>query len=182
MRFDDTNPTKEKSEFVESIKADNQMAWCRLGRQTVFCIWLFPGQMYEAAVKLIQKGKPMYVTWQQNQIREYRGTLTEPGKESPYRNRSVERTCSFLKNEKQRQICRRRESASCQDRYGISEHEYARPGYLCVAHMTHHRTGDTWCIYPMYDFAIPSRMRLRESHIPSVLWSLRITDHCMTGL
>ena len=139
-------------------------------------------QMYEAAVKLIQKGKAYVCDLTADQIREYRGTLTEPGKESPYRNRSVEENLQLFEEMKEGKYADGEKVLRAKIDMASPNMNMRDPVIYRVAHMTHHRTGDTWCIYPMYDLPIPSRMRLRESHIPSVLWSLRITDHCMTGL
>ena len=131
--------------------------------------------------KTDQKGKAYVCDLTADQIREYRGTLTEPGKESPYRNRSVKRTCSFLKNERSKYADGEKVLRAKID-MASPNMNMRDPVIYRVAHMTHHRTGDTWCIYPMYDFAHPIEDAIEESHIPSVLWSLRITDHCMTGL
>ncbi len=110
--------------------------------------------MYEAAVKLIKKGKAYVSDLSAEQIREYRGTLTEPGKESPYRNRSVEENLDLFERMKTANS-RTEESTPCEDRYGITEYEHARPGHLPCSPHAHHNTGDKWCIYPMYDFAHP---------------------------
>jgi len=121
MRFDDTNPTKEKTEFVDSIKADIQWLGADWKDHLYYASDYFP-QMYEAAVKLIKKGKAFVCDLSAEEIREYRGTLTEPGKESPYRNRSIEENLELFRGRKQ--------STPRENRYGITEHQYERPGYL----------------------------------------------------
>ena len=154
MRFDDTNPTKEKVEFVESIKADIKWLGADWEDRLYFASDYFD-QMYEAAVKLIKKGKAFVCDLTADEIREYRGTLTEPGKESPYRNRSVEENLDLFERMKKGEF----EDGSKVLRAKI---DMASPNINMrdlviyrVAHMTHHNTGDKWCIYPMYDFAHP---------------------------
>ena len=163
MRFDDTNPTKEKTEFVESIKEDIKWLGADWKDHLYFASDYFD-QMYRCAVKLIKKGKAFVCDLTAEQMREYRGTLTEPGKESPYRNRSVEENLELFENMRAESM-QMGESASCKRL--IWHHRISicvTRSFINVARMTHHNTGDKWCIYPMYDFAHPIRGCNRESH------------------
>ena len=154
MRFDDTNPTKEKEEFVESIKKD--IAW--LGAdwedRLYFASDYFP-QMYENAVKLIKKGKAYVCDLTADEIRAYRGTLTEPGKNSPYRDRSVEENLRLFEEMKEGRYADGEKVLRAKIDMASPNINMRDPVIYRVAHMTHHRTGDQWCIYPMYDFAHP---------------------------
>ena len=154
MRFDDTNPTKEKEEFVESIKKD--IAW--LGAdwedRLYFASDYFP-QMYENAVKLIKKGKAYVCDLTADEIRAYRGTLTEPGKNSPYRDRSVEENLRLFEEMKEGRYADGEKVLRARIDMASPNINMRDPVIYRVAHMTHHRTGDQWCIYPMYDFAHP---------------------------
>ena len=154
MRFDDTNPTKEKEEFVESIKKD--IAW--LGAdwedRLFFASDYFP-QMYENAVKLIKKGKAYVCDLTADEIRAYRGTLTEPGKDSPYRDRSVEENLRLFEEMKEGKYADGEKVLRAKIDMASPNINMRDPVIYRVAHMTHHRTGDKWCIYPMYDFAHP---------------------------
>ena len=154
LRFDDTNPTKEKEEFVDSIKEDVAWLGADWGDRLYFASNYFP-QMYEAAVKLIKKGKAFVCQLSAEEIREYRGTLTEPGKNSPYRDRSIEENLRLFEEMKEGKY----EDGSMVLRARIDmaspNINMRDPVIYRVAHMTHHNTGDDWCIYPMYDFAHP---------------------------
>ncbi|MCD8365514.1 MAG: glutamine--tRNA ligase/YqeY domain fusion protein [Clostridiales bacterium] len=154
MRFDDTNPTKEKEEFVESIKADIEWLGADWEDRLYFASDYF-GQMYEAAVKLIKKGKAYVCDLTPEEIREYRGTLTEPGRESPYRNRSVEENLELFENMKNGAYGDGEKVLRAKIDMASPNMNMRDPILYRVAHMNHHRTGDTWCIYPMYDFAHP---------------------------
>ena len=154
MRFDDTNPTKEKVEFVESIKKDIEWLGADWEDRLYFASDYF-GQMYEAAVKLIKKGKAFVCDLSAEEIREYRGTLTEPGKESPYRNRSVEENLSLFEKMKNGEFEDGSKVLRAKIDMASPNINMRDPVIYRVAHMNHHRTGDTWCIYPMYDFAHP---------------------------
>ncbi|MCD8217048.1 MAG: glutamine--tRNA ligase/YqeY domain fusion protein [Clostridiales bacterium] len=154
MRFDDTNPTKEKEEFVESIKADIEWLGADWEDRLFFASDYF-GRMYEAAVTLIKKGKAYVCDLTPEEIREYRGTLTEPGKESPYRNRSVEENLELFENMKNGVYADGEKVLRAKIDMASPNINMRDPIIYRVAHMTHHRTGDTWCIYPMYDFAHP---------------------------
>ncbi len=154
LRFDDTNPTKEKTEFVESIKED--IAW--LGADWEDRLYFasdYFGQMYECAVKLIKKGKAYVCDLTADQIREYRGTLTEPGKESPYRNRSVEENLELFENMKNGCYADGEKVLRAKIDMASPNINMRDPVIYRVARMTHHNTGDKWLIYPMYDFAHP---------------------------
>ena len=154
MRFDDTNPTKEKVEFVESIKKDIQWLGADWEDRLFFASDYFE-QMYEAAVKLIKKGKAFVCDLTAEEIREYRGTLTEPGKNSPYRDRSVEENLQLFEEMKAGKYADGEKVLRAKIDMASPNINMRDPVIYRVAHMTHHRTGDTWCIYPMYDFAHP---------------------------
>lgn len=154
MRFDDTNPTKEKEEFVESIKEDIQWLGADWEDRLYFASDYFD-KMYEAAVSLIKKGKAYVCDLSAEEIRQYRGTLTGPGKESPYRDRSVEENLQLFEAMKNGQVGDGERVLRAKIDMASSNMNMRDPVIYRVAHMTHHRTGDTWCIYPMYDFAHP---------------------------
>ncbi|MDY4404217.1 glutamine--tRNA ligase/YqeY domain fusion protein [Blautia sp.] len=154
MRFDDTNPTKEKSEFVESIKADIKWLGADWEDRLFFASDYFD-QMYEAAMKLIKKGKAFVCDLTADQIREYRGTLTEPGKESPYRNRTVEENLQLFEEMREGKYGDGEKVLRAKIDMASPNMNMRDPVIYRVARMTHHNTGDKWCIYPMYDFAHP---------------------------
>lgn len=154
MRFDDTNPTKEKTEFVESIKEDIQWLGADWEDRLYFASDYFP-RMYDAAVRLIKKGKAYVCDLTADQIREYRGTLTEPGKESPYRNRSVEENLALFEQMRDGVYGDGEKVLRAKIDMASPNMNMRDPVIYRIAHMNHHRTGDTWCIYPMYDFAHP---------------------------
>lgn len=154
MRFDDTNPTKEKEEFVESIKADIEWLGADWEDRLFFASDYF-GKMYEAAVTLIKKGKAYVCDLTPEEIREYRGTLTEPGKNSPYRDRSVEENLELFENMKNGVYADGEKVLRAKIDMASPNINMRDPIIYRVAHMNHHRTGDAWCIYPMYDFAHP---------------------------
>ena len=152
LRFDDTNPTKEKMEFVESIKAD--VAWLGADwEDRLFFASNYFDQMYEAAVALIKKGKAYVCDLTADQIREYRGTLTEPGKNSPYRDRSVEENLQLFEEMRAGKYADGEKVLRAKIDMASPNINMRDPIIYRVAHMTHHNTGDKWCIYPMYDFA-----------------------------
>ena len=154
MRFDDTNPTKEKVEFVESIKKDIEWLGADWEDRLYFASDYFD-QMYEAAIKLIKKGKAFVCDLSAEEIREYRGTLTEPGKESPYRNRSVEENLDLFERMKNGEFEDGSKVLRAKIDMASPNINMRDPVIYRVAHLNHHRTGDKWCIYPMYDFAHP---------------------------
>ena len=154
LRFDDTNPTKEKTEFVQSIKADVEWLGADFEDRLFYASNYFD-KMHEAAIELIKKGKAFVCDLSAEEIREYRGTLTEPGKNSPYRDRSVEENLQLFedmtagKYEDGSKVLRAKIDMSSPN---INMRD---PVIYRVARMTHHNTGDKWCVYPMYDFAHP---------------------------
>ena len=174
MRFDDTNPTKEKSEFVDSIKEDIHWLGADWEDRLFFASDYFP-QMYEAAVKLIKKGKAYVCDLTAEQIREYRGTLTEPGKESPYRNRSVEENLNLFEEMKEGKYGDGEKVLRAKIDMASPNMNMRDPVIYRVAHRTHHRTGDTWCIYPMYDFAHPIEDAIEG--ITHSICTLEFEDH-----
>ena len=174
MRFDDTNPTKEKVEFVESIKEDIKWLGADWEDRLFFASDYFE-QMYEAAVKLIKKGKAFVCDLSAEEIREYRGTLTEPGKESPYRNRSVEENLALFENMKNGMYKDGEKVLRAKIDMASPNINMRDPVIYRVAHMTHHNTGDKWCIYPMYDFAHPIEDAIE--HVTHSICTLEFEDH-----
>ncbi len=153
LRFDDTNPSKEDTSFVESIRAD--VEWLCGEKPPVYFASNYFDQMYECAVKLIKKGKAYVCDLTADEIREYRGTLTEPGKESPYRDRSVEENLKLFEDMKNGVYADGEKVLRAKIDMASPNINMRDPIIYRVAHMNHHNTGDKWCIYPMYDFAHP---------------------------
>ena len=187
MRFDDTNPTKERVEFVESIKKDIKWLGADWEDRLFFASDYFE-QMYEAAVKLIKKGKAYVCDLTPEQIREYRGTLTEPGKESPYRNRSIEENLELFEAMKDGKYADGEKVLRAKIDMASPNINMRDPIIYRVAHMTHHNTGDKWCIYPMYDFAHPIEDAIEgvthsictlefEDHRPLYDWVVRELEY-----
>ncbi len=174
MRFDDTNPTKEKTEFVESIKEDIQWLGADWEDRLFFASDYFQ-QMYECALLLIRKGKAYVCDLSPEEIREYRGTLTEPGKDSPYRNRSVEENLELFENMKNGVYKEGEEVLRAKIDMASPNINMRDPILYRVAHMTHHNTGDKWCIYPMYDFAHPIEDAIEG--ITHSICTLEFEDH-----
>ena len=174
MRFDDTNPTKEKTEFVDSIKADIQWLGADWKDHLYYASDYFP-QMYEAAVKLIKKGKAYVSDLSADEIREYRGTLTEPGKEDPAGSRSVEENLALFEDMKNGKFADGEKVLRARIDMTSSNINMRDPVIYRVAHMTHHRTGDKWCIYPMYDFAHPLEDAIEG--ITHSICTLEFEDH-----
>ena len=174
MRFDDTNPTKEKTEFVESIKEDIHWLGADWEDRLFFASDYFD-QMYEAAVKLIKKGKAFVCDLTADEIRQYRGTLTEPGKESPYRNRSVEENLQLFEEMKEGKYADGEKVLRAKIDMASPNMNMRDPVIYRVAHMTHHNTGDKWCIYPMYDFAHPIEDAIEG--ITHSICTLEFEDH-----
>ncbi|WFR60137.1 glutamine--tRNA ligase/YqeY domain fusion protein [Anaerocolumna sp. AGMB13025] len=154
LRFDDTNPTKEKTEFVESIIADVKWIGGEFEDRLFFASDYFE-QMYEGAVKLIKKGKAYVCELTADEIREYRGTLTEPGKNSPYRDRTIEENLALFEGMKNGEYPDGSKVLRAKIDMASPNINMRDPIIYRIARMTHHNTGDTWCIYPMYDFAHP---------------------------
>ncbi len=174
MRFDDTNPTKEDIEFVESIKADVQWLGADWEDRLFFASDYF-GQMYEAAVKLIQKGRAYVSDLTADQIKEYRGSFTEPGREDPYSSRSVEENLKLFEEMKEGKYGDGEKVLRARIDMASPNINMRDPVIYRVAHMSHHNTGDTWCIYPMYDFAHPIEDAIEG--ITHSICTLEFEDH-----
>ena len=174
LRFDDTNPTKEKTEFVEAI--ENDIAWLGADWEgRLFFASDYFQEMYEGAVKLIKKGKAYVSDLTAEQIREYRGTLTEPGKEDPYVNRSIEENLQLFEDMKNGKFAAGEKVLRARIDMASSNINMRDPVIYRVAHMTHHRTGDKWCIYPMYDYAHPIEDAIEG--ITHSICTLEFEDH-----
>ena len=174
MRFDDTNPTKEKVEFVNSQLEDIKWLGADWEDRLFFASDYFP-QMYEAAIKLIKKGKAYVSDLTADEIREYRGTLTEAGKEDPYSKRSIEENLALFEEMKSGVIEDGARVLRARIDMASPNMNMRDPVIYRVAHMTHHRTGDTWCIYPMYDFAHPIEDAIEG--ITHSICTLEFEDH-----
>jgi glutaminyl-tRNA synthetase len=148
LRFDDTNPTKEKSEFVESIKED--VAWLGADYEDrLFFASNYFGQMYEIAVELIKKGKAYVSDLTAEQMREYRGTLTEPGKNSPYRDRSVEENLDLFERMTKGEFKDGEKVLRAKIDMASPNMNMRDPVIYRIAHVEHHQTGNKWCVYPI---------------------------------
>ena len=146
LRFDDTNPTKEKTEFVDSIKRDVAWLGVEFEEELYFASDYFD-KMYEAAVTLIKKGKAYVCDLTPEEIREYRGTLTEPGKDSPYRNRSVEENLDLFERMKNGEFEDGSKVLRAKIDMSAGNINMRDPILYRIARMSHHNTGDTWCIF-----------------------------------
>ena len=189
MRFDDTNPTKEKTEFVDAILEDIKWLGAQWDGEVYFASNYFE-QMYEAAVKLIKKGKAFVCDLSAEEIREYRGSLTEPGKDSPYRNRSVDENLRLFEEMKAGKYNDGEKVLRAKIDMASPNINMRDPVIYRVAHMTHHNTGDKWCVYPMYDFAHPIEDAIEgvthsictlefEDHRPLYDWVVRELEYDM---
>ncbi len=187
LRFDDTNPTKEKTEFVQSILDDVKWLGADFEDRLFFASDYFE-QMYEAAVFLIRKGKAFVCDLSADEIREYRGTLTEPGKNSPYRDRSIEENLRLFEGMKNGEFPDGSKVLRAKIDMSSPNINMRDPVIYRVAHMTHHNTGDKWCIYPMYDFAHPIEDAIEgvthsictlefEDHRPLYDWVVRELEY-----
>ena len=174
LRFDDTNPTKEKTEFVESIMDDVKWLGADFENRLFFASNYFD-QMYECAVFLIKKGKAFVCDLTADQIREYRGDFTTPGKESPYRNRSVEENLALFEEMKEGKYRDGEKVLRAKIDMASPNINMRDPVIYRVARMSHHNTGDKWCIYPMYDFAHPIEDAIE--HITHSICTLEFEDH-----
>lgn len=174
LRFDDTNPIKEKTEFVESIMADVKWLGADFEDRLFFASNYFQ-QMYECAVLLIKKGKAFVCDLTADQIREYRGDFTTPGKESPYRNRSIEENLKLFEEMKEGKYQDGEKVLRAKIDMASPNINMRDPVIYRVARMTHHNTGDAWCIYPMYDFAHPIEDAIE--HITHSICTLEFEDH-----
>lgn len=187
MRFDDTNPTKEKTEFVESIKKDVEWLGADWEDRLFFASDYFE-QMYEGAVKLIKKGKAYVSDLSADEIREYRGTLTEPGKEDPGSHRTIEENLELFENMKNGLYEDGAKVLRARIDMASPNMNMRDPVIYRVAHMSHHNTGDKWCIYPMYDYAHPVEDAIEgvthsictlefEDHRPLYDWVVRELEY-----
>ena len=174
LRFDDTNPTKEKTEYVESIIADVKWLGADFEDRLFFASDYFD-TMYECAVKLIKKGKAYVCDLTADEIREYRGDFNTPGKNSPYRERTVEENLTLFENMKNGVYQDGEKVLRAKIDMASPNINMRDPVIYRVAHMSHHNTGDKWCIYPMYDFAHPIEDAIE--HITHSICTLEFEDH-----
>lgn len=187
LRFDDTNPTKEKVEFVDSIIKDVEWLGCHYDGEVKFASNYYP-QMYEAAIKLIKKGKAYVCNLSAEEIRAYRGTLTEPGKDSPYRNRSIEENLRLFEGMKNGEFEDGSKVLRAKIDMASPNINMRDPVIYRISRQTHHNTGDEWIIYPMYDFAHPIEDAIEgvthsictlefEDHRPLYDWVVRELEY-----
>ena len=186
LRFDDTNPTKEDIEYVDSIQEDVQWLGFSWADRKFYASDYFP-RLYEYAVELIKRGKAFVCDLSAEEIRDYRGTLTEPGKESPYRNRSVAENLDLFQRMKEGEFPDGSHVLRAKIDMTAPNITMRDPVLYRIAHTTHHRTGNAWCIYPMYDFAHPLSDAIEgithsvctlefEEHRPLYDWVLNSLD------
>ena len=173
LRYDDTNPVKEDIEYVKSIEED--IKWLGFEWDNIFWASDYFGQMYDAAVELIKKGKAFVDDQSAEEIRESRGTLTSPGKESPYRNRSVEENLKLFEEMKAGKYADGEKVLRAKIDMASPNINMRDPVIFRIAHATHHNTGDAWCIYPMYDFAHPLEDAIEG--ITHSICTLEFEDH-----
>ncbi len=184
LRFDDTNPVKEDTEYVESIEED--VRWLGFEWDKLLYASQYFDIMYDCAVKLIKAGKAYVCDLTAEQIREYRGTLKEPGKESPYRNRSIEENLDLFERMKNGEFPDGAKILRAKIDMASPNINMRDPALYRIAHASHHMTGDKWCIYPMYDFAHPLEDAIEgvthsictlefEDHRPLYDWVIRET-------
>ena len=185
LRFDDTNPVKEDTEYVDSIMED--VKWLGFEWDELRFASDYFDTMYECAVKLIKKGKSFVCVLTGDEMKEYRGTLTEPGKESPYRDRSVEENLKLFEEMREGKYADGEKVLRAKIDMASPNMNMRDPVIYRIAHAAHHRTGDKWCIYPMYDFAHPLEDAIEgvthsictmefEDHRPLYDWVLRETE------
>ena len=174
LRYDDTNPTKEKWEFVESIRADVEWLGAKFDNRVFFASNYFE-TMYECAVKLIKKGKAFVCDLTADQIREYRGDFNTPGKESPYRNRSVEENLKLFEEMREGKYADGERVLRAKIDMASPNINMRDPVIYRIAHLSHQNTGDKWCIYPMYDFAHPIEDAVEK--ITHSICTLEFEDH-----
>lgn len=173
LRYDDTNPVKEDIEYVKSIEED--IKWLGFEWDNIFWASDYFGQMYDAAVELIKKGKAFVDDQSAEEIRESRGTLTSPGKGSPYRNRSVEENLKLFEEMKAGKYADGEKVLRAKIDMASPNINMRDPVIFRIAHATHHNTGDAWCIYPMYDFAHPLEDAIEG--ITHSICTLEFEDH-----
>jgi glutaminyl-tRNA synthetase len=174
LRFDDTNPTKEEQEYVDSIMADVRWLGFDWDERLFFASDYFH-EMYNYALHLIRTGKAYVCSLTAEEIRQYRGTLTEPGKESPYRNRSLEENLELFEGMRAGKFPDGSHVLRAKIDMASGNINLRDPVLYRVLHAEHHRTGDTWCIYPMYDYAHPISDALEG--ITHSLCTLEFEDH-----
>ena len=174
LRFDDTNPTKEKIEFVESIKADVEWLGADFEDRLFYASNYFQ-EMYEGAVKLIKKGKAFVCDLTAEEMRAYRGDFETPGKNSPYRDRSIEENLELFENMKNGVYKDGEKVLRAKIDMASPNMNMRDPVIYRVAHMSHHNTGDAWCIYPMYDYAHPVEDAIEG--ITHSICTLEFEDH-----
>lgn len=173
LRFDDTNPTKEEAEYVESIKED--VKWLGFQWEELYFASDYFQEMYERAVLLIKKGLAYVDDLSAEEIREYRGTLTEPGKESPYRNRTIEENLDLFERMKKGEFEDGTRVLRAKIDMASSNINMRDPVIYRILHETHHNTGDEWCIYPMYDYAHPLEDAIEK--ITHSICTMEFEDH-----
>lgn len=173
LRFDDTNPVKEDQEFVDSIKED--VAWLGYEWDGLFFASDYFEEMYNRAVLLIKKGKAYVDDLSAEEIRAYRGTLTEKGKESPYRNRSVEENLDLFERMRNGEFKDGEKVLRAKIDMSSPNITMRDPVLYRITHATHHNTGDKWCIYPMYDFAHPLEDAVED--VTHSICTLEFEDH-----
>ena len=173
LRFDDTNPVKENDDFVQAIRED--LLWLGVNPDDIFYGSDYFDQCYEYAVMLIKKGKAYVCDLSSEEMRAYRGTLTEPGKESPYRNRSVEENLRLFEEMKQGKYPDGSKTLRAKIDMSSPNINLRDPAIYRIVHISHHRQGDKWCIYPLYDYAHPIQDALEG--ITHSLCSLEFENH-----
>lgn len=173
LRFDDTNPVKEDTEYVESIKEDVQ--WLGGHWDELFFASNYFDEMYNRAVLLIKKGEAYVCDLTAEEAKEYKGTLTQPGKDSPYRNRSVEENLDLFERMKNGEFSDGEKVLRAKIDMASPNINMRDPVIYRISHSTHHNTGDKWCIYPMYDFAHPLEDAIE--HVTHSICTLEFEDH-----
>lgn len=173
LRFDDTNPLKEDTKYVEAMKED--IEWLGFKWDNLFFASDYFEEMYNRAVLLIKKGKAYVDDLSVGEIREYRGTLTEPGKDSPYRNRSVEENLDLFERMRKGEFKDGEKVLRAKIDMSSPNFNMRDPVIYRISHVTHHNTGDKWCIYPMYDYAHPIEDAIED--ITHSLCTIEFEDH-----
>ncbi|WP_010299806.1 glutamine--tRNA ligase/YqeY domain fusion protein [Clostridium senegalense] len=173
LRFDDTNPTKEDTEYVESIKED--VKWLGFDWDNLYFASDYFEEMYDRAILLIKKGKAYICDLTPDEMREYRGTLTSPGKESPYRNRSIKENLDLFEKMRNGEFKDGEKVLRAKIDMASPNINMRDPIIYRIAHSTHHNTGDKWCIYPMYDYAHPLEDAIEG--ITHSICTLEFEDH-----
>jgi len=173
LRFDDTNPEKEEQEYVDAIQAD--IRWLGFEWERLCFASDYFGQLYEWALKLIKEGKAYVDDLTAEEIRQYRGTLTEPGKDSPYRNRTVDDNLDLFVRMKKGEFPDGSRVLRAKIDMGSPNINMRDPVMYRILHATHHRTGDEWCIYPMYDYAHGQSDSIEN--VTHSMCSLEFADH-----